>query len=138
MATPQIPEGRCLHCQAPIIDLFAEWTDEYQTADGKRAILAGEVVFDCYYCEGPLQLTLPLTLTFPQKAVGDYRVAKRKKARCEAWLQAQHPGQSLSNVVEAAGWQYGGGWAFDGYNWGEGVAHRHGADTPPAPQGGNP
>jgi hypothetical protein len=77
MATPQVPGGRCGHCQAPVIDLFAEWTDEYQSADGKKAILAGEVVFDCYYCQGPLQLTLPLALVLPQRARDQYRLAKR-------------------------------------------------------------
>ena len=44
MATPQIPGGTCGHCRAPVIDLFAEWTDEYQTSGGKQAILAGAVV----------------------------------------------------------------------------------------------
>ena len=33
MATPQIPDDKCEHCGAPIIDLFAEWTDDYQTAE---------------------------------------------------------------------------------------------------------
>ena len=66
MATPQIPGGRCLHCGAPVIDPFAEWTEEYQTATGKRDILAGDVVFDCYFCEGPLQLALPLAIVVPQ------------------------------------------------------------------------
>src|SRR5436309_135535 len=120
MATPQIPAGRCAHCQAPIIDLFAEWTDEYQTPRGKQAILAGDVVFDCYYCEGPLQLVLPLGLILPQKGPNDYAVAKRKRSRCEDWLRSQHPGQTLSQVVEAASWQHGGRWALDGYNWAEG------------------
>ncbi len=83
MATPQIPEGKCVHCQAPIIDLFAEWTDDYQTREGKQAILAGEVVFDCYYCQRPLQLVLPLALVPPQKGQDEYRVAKRSKARSE-------------------------------------------------------
>ena len=55
MATPQIPGGKCGHCQAPIIDLFAEWTEEYQTREGKQNICEGRIVFDCYYCEGPLQ-----------------------------------------------------------------------------------
>jgi hypothetical protein len=137
MATPQIPEGKCLHCQAPVIDLFAEWTEEYQTAEGKQAILAGDIVFDCYYCQGPLQLALPLALLAPQKEPGAYRVAKRRKARCEAWLRGQHPGLTLSQVVESAGWQYQGAWAFDGYNWAEGEAHRHGVDVPPA-AGANP
>jgi hypothetical protein len=38
-----------------VIDLFAEWTEEYQTSAGKQALLAGAVVFDCYYCQMPLQ-----------------------------------------------------------------------------------
>jgi hypothetical protein len=138
MATPQISDGTCVHCQAPVIDLFAEWTDAYQTADGKRTILAGEVVFDCYYCQGPLQLTLPLALVLPQKGPDGYRVAKRKNSRCEDWLRSQHPGEALSKVVESAGWQYGGKWAFDGYNWEEGETHRHRTDAPPTSQGGNP
>ena len=118
-----------------MIDVFAEWTDEYQSADGKRSILAGEIVFDCYYCQRPLQLTLPLALVVPQKALADYRIAKRRQTRCENWLRSQHPGETLSQVVEAAGWQHGGRWAFDGYNWGEGTTHRHGADVPPAAEG---
>jgi hypothetical protein len=138
MATPQIPGGRCVHCQAPVIDLFAEWTDEYQTAAGKRAIMAGDVVFDCYYCHGPLQLVLPLALVAPQKAPPALTVARRKRSRCEDWLRSQHPGQSLSRVVEMAGWQYGGRWAFDGYNWEEGQVHRHGQDAPPPAAGGTP
>src|SRR5438105_3325682 len=77
MATPQIPGGQCPHCGAPLIDLFAEWTDDYQTAVGKQDILAGEIVFDCTFCEGPVQLVLPLALVLPRKLVGDYRVAKR-------------------------------------------------------------
>jgi hypothetical protein len=103
MATPPIPEGKCVHCQAPIVDLFAEWTDEYQTSDGKKAIMAGVVVFDCYYCEGPLQLVLPLAVVMPRKPPGDHHVAKRKKSRCEEWLRNQHPGETLSEVVENAG-----------------------------------
>lgn len=138
MATPQIPEGKCVHCQAPILDLFAEWTDEYQTPQGKRAILSGEIVFDCDYCEGRLQLTLPLALLHPRKGPDESRLAKRKRLRCEDWLRSQHPGESLSQVVEKAGWQFGGKWAFEGYNWGEGEVHRHGADAPPASQGANP
>jgi hypothetical protein len=138
MATPQIPEGRCAHCQAPVVDLFAEWTDEYQTRNGKQAILAGEIVFDCYYCEQPLQLSLPLALSLPQKQPGEYVVAKRKKGRCEDWLRSQHPGDTLSKVVEKANWQYGNQWAFDGYNWAEGEVHQHGQDASPAPVGGNP
>src|SRR5437868_10595304 len=67
MATPQIPGGECGHCRAPIIDVFAEWTDDYQTKQGKQAILAGDIVFDCYYCGGPLQVILPLALILPQK-----------------------------------------------------------------------
>ena len=138
MPTPQIPAGQCRHCHAPVIDLFAEWTEDYQTTAGKQAILRGDIVFDCYYCQGPLQLVLPLGLTFPQKAPTDYRIAKRAKSRCEEWLRSQHPGQTLSQVVEAANWQYGGKWAFDGYNWGEGEVHHHGRDSPPAPKGSNP
>jgi hypothetical protein len=140
MATPQIPGGRCPRCQAPIIDLFAEWTDEYQTAAGKQAILAGSVVFDCYYCESPLQLVLPLAIIPPQKGPADYQVAKRKKSRCEDWLRSQHPGDSLSQVVEKAAWQHGTQWAFDGYNWGDGGVHHHGQDSPPppGPGGGTP
>jgi hypothetical protein len=132
MATPQIPEGRCLHCQAPIVDLFAEWTEEYQTREGKQAILAGDEVFDCYYCQEPLQLLLPLALTLPQKPPEKYRIAKRKKSRCEEWLRHQHPGETLSHVVEKANWRYQGIWAFDGYNWQEGETHRHGQDTSPS------
>ncbi|SRR6266851_4573976 len=137
MATPQIPEGRCDHCQAPIIDLFAEWTDEYQTKEGKRAILAGEIVFDCYYCQGLLQLILPLALILPHKGPNEYQVAKRKKSRSEDWIRSQHPGDSLSGVIEKGNWRYRGKWAFDGYNWSEGSVHQHGQDMPPAPHGGN-
>ena len=136
MATPQVPDGRCEHCNSPIIDLFAEWTEEYQTRKGKQAILAGDVVFDCYYCQKPLQLVLPLALVVPQKRPGAYRVAKRQKTRCEAWLQGQHPGETLSLIVEKAGWQYEDQWAFDGYNWAEGGTHRHRQDFPP-PHGDN-
>jgi hypothetical protein len=132
MATPQIPEGQCPHCFAPIIDLFAEWTDEYQTKEGKRAIVAGDVVFDCYFCEGHLQLRLPLALTLPDLDSSQYHVAKRLKSRCEAWLQSQHPGESLSNVIERAAWIFAGRWAFDGYNWKEGSVHLHGMDETPA------
>jgi hypothetical protein len=131
MATPQIPEGRCLHCQAPVVDLFAEWTDEYQTKEGKKAILAGDAVFDCYYCQGLLQLILPLAVILPQKKSGEYRVAKRVKSRCEDWLRSQHPGESLSQVVEKANWRFQDRWAFDGYNWQEGTIHHHGQDSPP-------
>jgi hypothetical protein len=138
MATPQIPEGRCPHCNAPIIDLFAEWTEEYQTPEGKRAILAGETVFDCYYCAGPLQLSLPLALVAPAKGSDEYRIAKRQRSRCDAWLRSQHPGESLSQIVENAGWQFQGRCAFDGYNWKEGTAHQHGQDTPPHSSGANP
>jgi hypothetical protein len=120
------------------VDVFAEWTDEYQTAQGKKAIMTGDIVFDCYYCEGPLQLVLPLALTLPQKGPDEYTVAKRKKTRCEDWLRSQHPGQSLSQVIEAVNWQDGGKWAFDGYHWGEGTVHQHGQDNPPAGQGVNP
>jgi hypothetical protein len=109
---PQIPDGECPHCHGPIIDLFAEWTDEYATSTGKAAILAGDVVFDCYYCERPIQLVLPLGLVMPQKSVA--HVAKRKKSKCEEWLRNQHPGKSLSDIVNAAGWQHAGKWAFDG------------------------
>ena len=136
MATPQIPGGQCPHCLAPIVDLFAEWTDEYQTAAGKQAILAGDIVFDCYHCARPVQLVLPLALIVPQKLPGSYRIAVRSQARCHAWLASQHPGSSLSQVVAMAGWQYGGKWAFDGYNWKEGIVHRHGKDA--APSGGTP
>ncbi len=135
MATPQVPGGKCPNCQAPVIDLFAEWTDEYQSMQGKQAILAGDIVFDCYYCEGPLQLVLPLALTLPQKRPDQYKLAKRKQSRSADWLRSQHPGQSLSQVVEAANWQYGAKWAFDGYNWAEGIVHRHGHDRPQATQG---
>jgi hypothetical protein len=138
MATPQIPGGTCGHCQAPPLDLFAEWTEEYQSAAGKQAILAGDVVFDCYYCRKPLQLVLPLALVFPWKRPEEYQTAVRRKARCEAWLASQHPGQSLSQVVEAAGWQNNGQWAFDGYVWGEGTTHQHGQDAAPGAQGANP
>jgi hypothetical protein len=133
MATPQIPDGKCVHCQAPIVDVFAEWTDEYQTKEGKQAILAGDIVFDCYYCQSPLQLGLPLSLCAPKK--GQYALAKRRKSRCEEWLRSQHPGQSLSQIVEAANWQHGGKWAFDGYNWAEGHVHHHGLDKPPPETG---
>jgi hypothetical protein len=133
MATPQVPDGRCRHCGAPVIDLFAEWTDEYQTPDGKQAILRGEIVFDCYYCQRAIQLQLPLALILPDRGPTEYRVAKRRKSRCEEWLRSQHPGQTLSQVVEAADWSHGGKWAFDGYNWAEGEVHRHGQDRPPAP-----
>ena len=139
MATPQIPDGRCEQCQAPVIDVFAEWTDEYQTKEGKQAILAGDVVFDCYFCQQPLQLVLPLALVPPRKGPNEYRIAKRKKARCEDWLRSQHPGETLSQVViENAGWQYGDRWAFDEYNWAEGEIHRHGQDVPPTLSGENP
>jgi hypothetical protein len=138
MATPQVPDGRCPRCDAPIIDVFAEWTDEYQTATGKQAILRGEIVFDCYYCQQPMQLRLPLALGLPDKGPADYHIATRRKARCEEWLRSQHPGQSLSQVVEAADWQFVGRWAFDGYNWAEGATHRHGQDSPPVGQGANP
>ena len=127
---PQIPEGQCPHCQASIIDLFAEWTPEYETGSGKRAILAGDVVFDCYYCEGPIQLVLPLALISPQNS--GYRLAKRRMSKCEDWLRSQHPGYSLSQVVEMAAWQHAGKWAFDGYNWKEGMVHHHGQDLPPS------
>jgi len=133
MATPQIPGGQCPHCAGPIIDLFAEWTEEYQTAAGKRDILVGDVVFDCYFCEGPFQLVLPLAIVLPMQPANAYRVAKRSKGRCEAWLRAQHPGASLSEVVEMAGWQFGPRWAFDGYNWREGDVHHHRQDTAPTP-----
>ena len=138
MATPQIPGGTCGHCGAPVIDLFAEWTDEYQTASGKQDILAGAVVFDCHYCQGPLQLQLPLALVLPKKQPGQYQLAKRRKGRCEEWLRSQHPGQSLSQLVEAAAWKYAGQWAFDGYNWSEGEVHHHGQDAPPTSPGNNP
>ena len=138
MATPQIPEGACGNCGAPVIDLFAEWTDAYQTSAGKQAILAGAVVFDCYYCQMPLQLQLPLALVLPQKGTHEFQVAKRRKARCEDWLRSQHPGQSLSQVIAAASWKHAGKWAFDGYNWEEGQVHRHGQDAPPSAQGNNP
>ena len=62
------PRWACVHCRAPVIDLFAEWTDEYQTPGGKRAILAGDVVFDCYCCHGLLRLVLPLAIVGPHKA----------------------------------------------------------------------
>ncbi len=136
MATPQIPGGRCEHCRAPIIDLSAEWTDEYQSPAGKQAILAGEFVFDCYYCRQPLQLVLPLALVRPRKKPDEYQVAVRSRARCESWLLSQHPGQSLTQVIEAAGWQHYGQWAFDGYCWVEGAVHQHGQDSPPTSQKG--
>jgi hypothetical protein len=120
-----------VHCHAPVIDLFAEWTDEYQTPEGKQAILAGAVVFDCYYCEGPLQLTLPLAIMVPSKDPASYRLAKRSRSRCEDWLRSQHPGDTLSQVVESANWKFAGKWAFEGYNWKEGELHRHGQDHPP-------
>src|SRR5207253_9215088 len=102
-------------------------------AQESRRSLPEKIVFDCYYCQGPLQLRLPLALTLPQKAAGDFRVAKRKKTRCEEWLRTQHPGQSLSDVVEAANWKDAGKWAFDGYNWAEGNMHAHRQDAPPTP-----
>ena len=117
-----------------MIDLFAEWTDEYQTSDGKQAILRGEAVFDCYYCQGALQLRLPLAVSLPEKGPTEYKLAKRRKSRCDEWLRSQHPGQTLSQVVEAAGWRHGSNWAFDGYNWAGGEVHRHGQDRPPGPQ----
>jgi hypothetical protein len=132
MPTPPIPNGKCVHCHAPIVDLFAEWTDAYQTAEGKKAILAGDVVFDCYYCQQPLQLILPLAIIEPQKPPGQYQVAKRTKSRCAAWLRSQHPGERLSRIVENAGWKFEDHWAFDGYNWKEGEVHRHGHDDAPA------
>jgi hypothetical protein len=138
MATPQIPDGRCASCGGAVIDLFAEWTEEYQTVEGKKAILAGGIVFDCYYCQRPLQLHLPLALTVPQKQPDEYAIAKRQKRRCEEWLRTQHPGQSLSQVVEAADWKHKGRWAFDGYNWAEGDVHHHGQDAPPPAQGADP
>jgi hypothetical protein len=137
MATPQIPDGSCWHCGAPIIDLFAEWTEEYQTPEGKQAIIQGKILFDCYYCQQAIELQLPLSLTQPVRPAGDYRVAKRSKSRCEQWLRSQHPGQSLAQVVEAANWIYKGQWAFDGYNWAEGPAHSHQQDTPPPLQEGD-
>jgi|ERR1700677_987420 len=136
MATPQIPGGQCPYCHAPVIDLFAEWTQEYQTREGKQAILAGEVVFDCYYCENPLQLVLPLALILPQKGSGEYRMAKRYRSRCEDWLRSQHPGESLSQVVERANWQHDGEWAFHGYTWAEGQMHYHNQDETPREQEG--
>jgi hypothetical protein len=120
-----------------VVDVFAKWTDDYQTKQGKQAILAGDVVFDCYYCQQPLQLVLPLALVPPRRGPNAYRVAKRKKSRCEDGVGSQHPGETLSQIVEKAGWQHGGRWAFDGYNWGEGGVHHHGQDTPPQP-GANP
>lgn len=120
-----------MSCQAPILDLFAEWTDEYQTKEGKRAILAGEIVFDCYYCRAALQLVLPLALIMPQKPLDQVCIAQRKRMRCEDWLRSQHPGQSLSQIVEMASWQHDGKWAFDGYNWAEGDIHAHGKDGIP-------
>jgi hypothetical protein len=135
---PQIPEGKCVHCQAPVIDLFAEWTADYQSPQGRQEILAGTIVFDCYYCQGPLQLTLPLALIAPLKEQDKFRVAKRTRARCDAWLRSQHAGESLSQFVENAGFTCAGKWAFDGYNWAEGMIHRHGKDSPPPSQGANP
>ena len=111
---------------------------EYQTAVGKKAIVAGEIVFDCYYCAQPLQLTLPLALVAPEKSPQQYQLAKRKKSRCEVWLRTQHPGASLSDVVEIANWQFEGEWAFDGYNWEEGEIHIHGQDNPPGAAGDIP
>jgi hypothetical protein len=133
MATPQIPDGKCNHCGASIIDLFAEWTDEYQTKEGKQAILAGEIVFDCYYCQRQLQLILPLALILPQRIPAEYVIAIRSKSRCSDWLRSQHPGLSLSQVIEAANWHHEGKWAFHGYNWKEGEVHLHGQDRPPIP-----
>jgi hypothetical protein len=128
---PPIPDGKCTSCNAPVIDLFAEWTDEYQTPEGKQAIVAGAIVFDCPYCQGPLQLRLPLAVTLPEKGPGEYRVAKRRKARCQEWLMTQHPGKALSEIVESVGWCYQGKWAFDAYNWAEGETHHHGQDDAP-------
>lgn len=125
--TPPIPDGRCPHCDAPIVDLFAEWTDEYESQEGKQRILAGDVVFDCYFCQQPIQLCLPLDLMAPAKKIGDYRIAKRSRRKCDEWLQGQHPDQTLSQFVENADLQYQGRWAFDGYNWKEGETHRHAA-----------
>jgi hypothetical protein len=136
MATPQIPGGQCPHCHASVVDLFEEWTDEYQSAAGKQAIQAGDIVFDCYCCGGRLQLVLPLALIVPQKQSGVYRLAIRSQARCHDWLASQHPGCSLSQVIAMAGWQHGGTWAFDGYNWKGGAVHRHGQDA--VPSGGKP
>jgi hypothetical protein len=121
------------------VDLFAEWTDDYQTSAGKKAITAGEVVFDCYYCQGPLQLVVsPLSLAAPLNGPTEYRVARRKRSRCDAWLRSQHPGETLSQVIERAEWHHQGKWAFDGYNWEEGDVHRHGADAPLSPDEGTP
>src|SRR5439155_5587624 len=109
-----------------------------QAVAGKQAILAGDIVFDCYYCEQPMQLTLPLALIAPRKAPSAHRIAKRSRQRCEAWLTSQHPGYSLSQVVQMAGWHDGRKWAFDGYNWKEGDIHHHGQDAAPTAGGGNP
>jgi hypothetical protein len=136
--TPPIPDGKCPYCGAPIPDLFAEWTAEYQTSDGKRAIMAGDVVFDCYYCQAPVQLVLPLEVVRPDKGPGEYMVAKRSWARCEDWLRSQHPGESLSEVLEKMGLNFAGTWAFDGYNWQEGGMHHHRSDKPPSVPGANP
>ena len=129
MAPPT--SDRCPHCLAPIRDLFAEWTDEWQSPIGKSAILSGDVVFDCPFRQGPVQLVLPLALVAPRRAAGHYRVAKRTRRRCEEWLRSQHPGQTVSQVIEAIGLDHNGKWAFDGYNWGDGGIHRHGHDAGP-------
>jgi hypothetical protein len=137
MPTPQIPGGECPHCHAPVIDLFAEWTDEYQTSSGKKAILAGNIVFDCCFCQGPIQLVLPLAIESPRLPPGAFFVAKRSRTRCDEWLLSQHPGYSLSQVIEMAALQHGGKWAFEGYNWKEGTIHQHGVDAAPV-AGSNP
>jgi hypothetical protein len=93
--------------------------------------MAGDVVFDCSYCQGPLELVLPLAVQLPHRGMGQYRVAKRKKHRCEEWLRSQHPGQSLSQVMEAMGMDFNEKWAFEGYNWGDGDIHIHGQDVAP-------
>src|SRR5262245_48856888 len=113
---PPIPDGHCPHCQVPDGGLFAEWTAEYQTPAGKQAIMAGEVVFDCYFCGQPFQLVLPLDIILPRKPSGASRVARRQKFRCQEWLRSQHPGEALSDVVAKLGLDYSGRWAFDGYN----------------------
>lgn len=99
--TPPIPDGRCPHCNGPILDLFAEWTDDYETEEGKRAILAGDIVFDCYFCQQPMQLCLPLDLIVPEKQPGQYRVAKRRKTKCEEWLARQHPASPWRKLSKA-------------------------------------